>query len=216
MKNTKTLVALLSLLVTANCAAEPKDKDVKTNINVENLVTSSENVKFDLKIRYVDAFEIMQKSKLGAQTAQELMETNKKWAEELTGKGKALEQEMMAFKSKESTMSDAAREKEGKRLTKAKRDYDAYVEEKNQDFQREQAKATEKILKEVRESASLVAKADGIDVVVDKMSGQVLYNSTKADYSDKIVASMDKKFTSAKPATAVADNKKAAPAKATA
>lgn len=205
MKNVK--VALLGLALTSGCALADTSK-------IEGLVTAKD-VTLDLKIRYVDAFEVMQNSKLGVQMGQELVETNKKWAEEINKRGRELEQELVSYEGKKSTLSADARDKQEKYLAKAKREYQSYVEERQQDFQKEQAKATEKVLKEVKESASLVAKAEKIDVIVDKMTGQVLYNSPKADFSDKIIVSMDKKHAAPK-ATAVAEAKKPAAAKATA
>lgn len=205
MKNSK--VALLAVAMSSGLILADTSK-------VEALV-NNKDVNFDLKIRYVDAMEIIQNSKVGMKTGQELMDTQKKWADEINTRGKELEKEMVAYEAKRSTMSEASRDKQDKYFAKAKRDYQAYVEEKQADLQKEQAKANDKIFKEVRESAAIVAKAENIDVIVEKMSGQVLYNSSKADFSSKIIANMDKKQAAPK-ATAVADAKKPASEKANA
>jgi len=210
MKNNKIVLSLLGLsltnLVLADAtksvikAPEPKISDkVATKLSPE------------LNIRIVDAFEVMQKSSLGSEITKELAETNQKWAAEITLKGKELEQELLAYDSKKVTMSESAREKEEKRLVKAKRDYQVSVEEKNQEFQVMQAKSSERILKEVKETATTIAKADGLDVIVDKTTGQILYSSAKADVSDKLIDAMNTKYAANKKATAtLADNKKSA------
>lgn len=163
----------------------------------------------DLKIGYVDAFKIMQESKFGSQAGEELMKTQKAWAEDLNQRGKDFEQARMNFERKRPTMSQDAIIKEESKLKKEQIELQAFVEEKNQEFQRQQAKATESILNQVKEAAAEVARTEKLDVVVDKTTGQVLWNSVQADLSDKIIASMDKKFTSSSK-TMVADNKKTA------
>lgn len=177
--------------------------DKKAPVSTEK--TASTDVHADLRVRYVDAFEIMQKSKLGKQEAEKLSDLNKKWTEEITAKGQKLEQEARTFESKKTTMSESAGQSEAKRLAKDKRELEARVQECQQDFQVAQQKATENILKEVRECATLVAKAEGLDVVIDKMSGQVLYSSAKAECSNSVIALMDKKQPST---TKVADSSK--------
>lgn len=202
MKSTKRLLSLCFLLSSIAIADVPKKND-EMKMNTEGLVGAE---KRDLKIGYVDAFKIMQESKFGIQTGEELMATNKKWSDEIGARGRELEQDMMNYEKKKHTMGEESRIREENRLKKAQIDYKAYVEEKNQEFQRQQQKATEAILAQVKDAAAEVARVEKLDVVIDKTTGQVLWNSAKADLSEKIIASMDKKFTG--PKTAVADNKK--------
>lgn len=206
MKSTKGLLSLCFLLSSIAIADVPKKNDETRMNTTEGLVGAPEMKRDNLKIGYVDAFKIMQESKFGVQTGEELMATNKKWSEEIAAKGREIEQDMMNYEKKKHTMGEESRIREENRLKKAQIDYKAHVEEKNQEFQRQQQKATEAILAQVKDAAAEVARVEKLDVVIDKTTGQVLWNSTKADLSDKIIASMDKKFTT--PKITVADNKK--------
>ncbi len=193
--------------------AKTVSKETKTELEskTEALAKSGLDVHLDLKVRYVDAFEIMQKSKLGLAEAEKLQEMNKNWTEEITAKGQKLEQEARAFEAKKTTMSEAAAQAEAKRLAKDKRDLEARVQECQQDFQMAQQKATERILKEMRECATQVAKAEGLDVIIDKMTGQVLYSSPQSECSNSIIALMDKKSPAATPTKVASTPKKEAP-----
>lgn len=164
--------------------------------------------KKDVRIGYVDAFKIMQESKFGSQTGEELMKTQKAWAEEINQRGKDFEQTRMAFERKRPTMSQDAIIKEESRLKKEEIELRAYIDEKNQEFQRQQTKATESILAQIKEAAKEVAKTEKLDVVVDKTTGQTLWSSDEADLSNKLITCMDKKFSSTSK-NMVADNKKA-------
>lgn len=205
--NTKRSYLALALLLTT--AAFSYAADVKSVIADKNGSLA------ELNIRVIDAFEVMQHSKAGQQLALDLQETNKQWTQEIAERGQKLEKELKEYEAKKATLSESAREKEEKRLTKAHRDHQLFVEEKKQDFQTKQAKATEQMFKEMKDSAAAVAKAEHVDLIVDKATGQVLYNSPKADLTNKLVADLDKKHDvkvaqqkTTKPATAVADASK--------
>lgn len=211
MKNNKIVLSLLGLSLTGMASVDT----AKTKLPEAKVADKpAVKVSADLKIRVVDAFEVMQKSLLGAEITKELSDTNQKWAAEITLKGKELEQELMAFDSKKVTMSESAREKEERRLAKAKRDYQVSIEEKNQEFQMMQAKSSERMLKEVRDNSTIVARAENIDVIVDRTTGQILYSSESANVTGKLIDAMNIKFAAnqkatATPATMLADNKKA-------
>lgn len=194
MKKNITLFTLGLLLSGSVVADAPKQE-------------ATQVAKKDVRIGYVDAFKIMQESKFGSQTGEELMKTQKAWAEEINQRGKDFEQARMAFERKRPTMSQDAIIKEESRLKKEQIELQAYIEEKNQEFQRQQTKATESILAQIKEAAAEVAKTEKLDVVVDKTTGQTLWSSDQADLSNKLIACMDKKF-SANSKNMVADNKK--------
>ncbi len=210
MKNNKIVLSLLGLSLTGMASVDKVTKVPEAKVADKPAVKVASP---DLKIRVVDAFEVMQKSLLGAEITKELSDTNQKWAAEITLKGKELEQELLAFDSKKVTMSESAREKEERRLTKAKRDYQVSIEEKNQEFQMMQAKSSERMLKEVRDNSTIIARAENIDVIVDRTTGQILYSSESANVTNKLVDAMNIKFAAnqkatATPATVLADNKK--------
>lgn len=210
MKNNKIVLSLLGLSLTGMASVDTaKVAKAEAKVADKAVVKAASS---DLKIRVVDAFEVMQKSLLGAEITKELSDTNQKWAAEITQRGKELEQDLLAFDSKKVTMSESAREKEERRLAKAKRDYQVSIEEKNQEFQMMQAKSSERMLKEVRDNSTIVARAENIDVIVDRTTGQILYSSESANVTGKLVDSMNAKFVANQKATAtpmLADNKKA-------
>jgi Skp family chaperone for outer membrane proteins len=208
MKNNRIILTILGASLVGTALADSKPA-AQVKAPEAKVAAAGDKKGQELNIRVVDAFEVMQKSSLGSEVTLGLSDTNQKMSTEITQKGKEIEQDILAYDSKKATMSEASREKEEKRLVKAKRDYQVLVEEKNQEFQGLQAKASERILKEVRESAATIAQAESIDIIADKTTGQILYSSAKADVSDKLIGAMNTKYAANKKATAtIADNKK--------
>jgi len=209
MKNNRIILTLLGVSLSSVALADSKIGAPAKAPEAKVLSDGPSKKAQDMNIRVIDAFKVMQESALGAEVSKELSETSQKWGAEVTQIGKTLEQDLVSFDSKKATMSDAAREKEEKRLVKAKRDYQILVEEKNQEFQAMQAKASERILKEVRETSATIAQAESLDLVIDRTTGQILYSSPKADVSDKLISGMNTKYAANKKATTtLADNKK--------
>lgn len=168
------------------------------------------DVRIDLNVRVVDAFKIMHESDLGKEVSDLLASTNDKYQQELGGLQNQIQQDMANFQSKAATMSETSRERTAKNIKKAQVELELLAKERQEDFQVLQQKQTEKMLTAIRESAKEVAARDGIDIITDKATGQVLYSSEKADLSNSLVKSMNTQFAANKAKTATAQAKPAA------
>jgi outer membrane protein len=194
--------------------AQAATTDVAKNINVSDVVSSLES-KADLKIRFIDTFDAMRSSKEGQEVSKELENKRKELAKNIEAEEKKVAQAMTEYRGKASTLSDVARNKEEQKLTKMKRDYEAMVQGSEEELKLVMQQKTEMLAKEVDKAVTQIAKAEGLDAVVDRMSGRVIYASQKGDFTEKITREMNKQYEvklasskGAKASTTVASNKK--------
>lgn len=184
---------------------------------------AKEAVAFDGKIAtagnilIVDFFEAAEKSAFGQDTQKSMREKADVMGKELQQDERNLTQAATEFKTKASTMNDAAREKEELRLKKMQREY----AEKRQDYEEEIKGFSEKLMKDLGEeftkAVTSYAQANDIDAVIDRATGRFIYVADQVNRTSDIVALMDKEHTTkiaqakqnapvAKSATAVAAN----------
>lgn len=177
--------ALLSL-ITAGCLAhaaplaEPKAEAKGT----------------DLKIRFMDVFAAMREGKEGAEVTAKLDLKRQELGKELEGDGKKLEQAKVEFKSKASTMNDSARAKKEQEIVRMNRDFESKVQSSEEELKLSMQQVTEVLAKEVEQAVTEIAKKDGLDAVIDKVTGRVVYTSGHADCTAQVIQAMDKNFSS--------------------
>ncbi len=158
-------------------------------------VSNQKGKDVNLKIRFINSTELMRETEEGQKIAQELQSKYKELAEEVQELNKKLETAAAEFKKKESMMSDTAKEAEQKKIMKMKRELEVKAQEAEEEYKLAAQKATERISKEIIDVAEEVAKADGLDAIIDKDSGRAVYVADSANYSDKLKEGMNKKFT---------------------
>ena len=146
----------------------------------------------DLKVGVVDLQKAMESSEEG----QKAKAVFQKQVEKIQRELKAQQDELASIKENMERqgmmLSDSARmEKERayqEKLRKFKRTYEDYQEEMRQ----EDAKLSEKILRQLIEVIETVGKKDGYDIILEKTQSAVLYRSDKLDITDKVIQIFDK------------------------
>ena len=157
------------------------------------------------KVGYVSSIEVINVSKVGKEIKVKLDSAFKKSGSEVQAEEQKITKAVNEYKAKESTMADAARETEQAKLMKMRRDFEAMVQEKDEEMKRLQAKLNEQLTKQALETAGELAQKEGLDVVVDTDSGKVLYVASNVNYTSKFTECINKNYD--------AQNTKAAPAK---
>lgn len=165
-------------------AAKP---EVNTSIDLSKHVTTG-----DLKIRYIDAFTAMRECKQGIEEVAKLEERRQELAKKIEQEGKKYEASVNEFKAKTSTMSESARAKKEQELVRLKRDYESMVQGSEEEMKLVMQQITELLGREIEVAVTQYAQAEGLDAVIDKVTGRVLYTSSKADATTKVVTIMDK------------------------
>lgn len=173
----------------AAASASGVKTDVNTVIDVSGSMTP-----IDLNIRYIDVFGAMRDSKEGKEASEKLdlkRDELGKGIEVVRAKYEAVVTE---FKTKAATMNDQARAKKEQEIVKLKRDYESGLQGAEEEMKLVMQQVTEALAKEVEQAVIDLAKKEGLDAVVDKVTGRVIYASNKADYTTKVVQSMDKHY----------------------
>jgi Skp family chaperone for outer membrane proteins len=149
----------------------------------------------DLKVCYVDYVSAMRESKAGQQVTFDIEAKRKKMATELQELEKIFAYAVKEFQDKAVTMSDEAREKEQTRIAKMERDFKIRAQEYEEELKREMQRATEKLSKEFEEAVAEYARAEKLDVVVDKVTGRVIYSVVDQAPTMRVVTIMDRNHT---------------------
>jgi|GEM_PF-5517543 len=155
------------------------------------------------KISTFDQIIGMSQSELGKeeQKAMELLQTEK--AATLEADRKTLDERLKAFNAKKDTLSEDARKKEEQELMMASNNLQAEVRKAQELIRGEMTKATERLAKVADEAAIEIAKAENVDVLLEKNTGRVIYTKNGADLTDKIQKKMNEKTMLAKSTSAV-------------
>lgn len=148
--------------------------------------------KKELKVCYIDSLAAMRDSKAGQIVTVELESKRKRVADDLQRREKEFTADVKMFQDKSPTMSPMAREDEQKRLAKMERDLKLTMQEKEEDFKVDMQRATEKLSKELDEAVFEFARAEKYDIVVDKITGRVVYSAADQEPTTHIVSIMDR------------------------
>lgn len=179
-------------LITIGCMllgslhADQAKKDLSTGI------AKKIEPKKNLNVAYVDSLHAMRDSKAGQIVTTELEAKRKKMAEELQKCERQFTQDFKEFQEKASTMSEDAREKDQKRLAKLERDFKIKAQEFEEELKLEMQKATEKLSKELDDAVYEYARASNFDVVVDRVTGRVIYSAADQEPTEHVMCIMNK------------------------
>lgn len=146
----------------------------------------------DLKIRYIDAFTAMRDCKQGMEEVAKLEQRRVELAKKIDTEGKKYEALVNEFKAKSATMNETARAKKEQELVRMKRDYESMVQGSEEEMKLVMQQVTELLGREIEQAVTQIAQAEGLDAVVDKVTGRVLYTSNKSDCTARVVQVMDK------------------------
>lgn len=103
-----------------------------------------------------------------------------------------LRQAEQEFTAKRSTLSKTARETEEAKLVALKSELSSLIETSKLKVSRAVQEKTEEMVAAVEQAAAEVAKKQGIDVILDTVSGRTLYVSEKAMVTQDLVKEMNK------------------------
>lgn len=156
------------------------------------VIEDTDDVK-ELKIRFMDVFGAMREAEEGSKVTAKLELKRQELGKEVEIKGKKLEQAKVEFKTKASTMNDAARAKKEQEVVRMSRDFESDVQMYEEELKGSMQVATEVLAKEVEQAVTEVAKKESLDVVVD-LTGRVVFTSPKANCTAQVIQSMNKNF----------------------
>jgi len=201
-------VGLLSTALVANeKVSSKKDVDVMS-------ITATDAVKLEANVKFVETFTVMGEGDSGQIYRKEIEAKRDLATETIQEESKKIEKARSEYINKATTMTDAAREKEEKKLLKMERDLKNMVTEKEEELKLDMQIATEKLVQELEVAVVELAQQENIDVVFDKMTGRAIYVSKDFDWTDKVIKRVNEnhqvKVAQAKKheATKVVDNKK--------
>jgi outer membrane OmpH-like protein len=158
------------------------DMSKPSNIKVEGLV-----------VRWTDAQEL-NTTKLAKEKVTELELINGQATAELQRKQEEYRKLEQDYSVKRSTLSKSAREAEESKMVALNNETKALVETSKMKVGRAVQEKTEEMVVAVEQAAAAVAKAQGIDVIIDTTTGRTLYASDKAMVTADLVSEMNKQF----------------------
>ncbi len=173
------------------------------------IITSSAFAKDNLQIAFVDSFKAMRDCKDGQVVGKELDTMRDKFSKEIQDEAQKiakqdteLKTKIAALEAKASTLKPEAyaREKqllakEGRRIDKLKQELEESVREKEETIKVAMQQKTEELASKIEEGIVAVAKEKGVDAVIDKMTGRVMYtkDDNTGDITSAAIAFVDKK-----------------------
>ena len=145
-------------------------------------------------VGYVSSMTVINGSKEGQKIKNELEAKFKSSGMEVQKREQEVTKALADYKAKESTLSDAAKEAEQTKIMKMRRDFEAMVQEKDEELKRLQQKFNDQLTKEALQVAAELGKAKSLDAVVDTDTGKVLYVASHVDYSAEFTTIMNKRY----------------------
>lgn len=211
-------VGLMSSLVADDKNVSEHNKEIKKSALTVTDVIGSKDIRLDAHVMFVETFTVMGEGETGQIARKEIESKRDLASQEIQEESKKMEKAKNDYVSKASMMSDAAREKEEKKLMKMDRDLKNLVAEKEEELKVDMQLATEKLAQEMEVAVVELAQQEHIDVVFDKMTGRAIYVSQAFDFTDKVIERVNEKHhlklaqnKKEKSALQVADNKAATP-----
>ena len=149
-------------------------------------------VKGDVVVtRYTNAQEL-NTTQEAQQKLMELQIINDQATAEVQRKQDELRKLEQEFTAKRSTLSKSARDAEEAKMVALKNELSSLIETSKLKVSRAVQEKTEEMVAAVEQAAAEVAKKQGIDVIVDTVSGRTLYVSEKAMVTQDLVKEMNK------------------------
>jgi len=144
-----------------------------------------------LVMRWTNAQEL-NTTKVAEEKLMELQMINDQATAEVQRLQDKLRQAEQEFTAKRSTLSKAARETEEAKLVALKSELSSLIETSKLKVSRAVQEKTEEMVAELEEAARKVAEKQGLDVILDTVSGRVLYASKEAMVTEDLVKEMNK------------------------
>jgi Skp family chaperone for outer membrane proteins len=201
----------LNIVAEDQAVSTTKTVPAKTNVVADKKVkidspSNKVNVNsFDISIGVCDLYTTMASSDAGKIKQKEMEDIQKMEANALEQQRQSCSKKLETFNAKKETLSKEAREKEEQELMALSRDLQNEVQKAQERIRGELSKATEELARAVEEAAVSIAKADHLDLLIDKNTGRVVYSKDSYDLTPRIEAKMNENYK-----IALAKDKKAA------
>jgi Skp family chaperone for outer membrane proteins len=192
MKNRFKNIAAMAVVIAISGSSSAATRDAK--------VESKEI----LDIAFVDSFQAMRECEDGQRVGKELDTMRDKLSKEIQNEAIRITKEETDLKSKAATLKSDVLAQNERKIAKQKRDLEEKVRESEEAIKVAMQQKTEELAVKIEEGIVEVAKARGVDAVIDKMTGRVMYtkDNHKGDITTDAIAYVDKKSsTVAKSAT---------------
>lgn len=169
-----------------------------------------------LDIAFVDSFQAMRECEEGKKVGKELDAVREKLSKEIQAEAQKLAAEEKEFKVKLPTMKKELAENEERKLAKRRRALEDRVRDGEEELKIIMQNKTETLAAKVEEGIVQVAKQKGVDAVIDKMTGRVLYTKedNKGDITLDAIAQVNKQSNKKETTIAKKDDTKATTAAA--
>lgn len=164
-----------------------------------------------LDIAFVDSFQAMRECEEGKKVGKELDTIREKLSKEIQEEAQRLATEEKEFKAKLPTMKKELAEQQERNLAKRRRALEDRVRDGEEELKITMQNKTETLAAKVEEGIVQVAKQKGVDAVIDKMTGRVLYTKedNKGDITLDTIAQVNKQTIKKETTVAKKDDTKA-------
>ncbi len=148
-----------------------------------------------LDIAFVDSFQAMRECEDGQRVGKELDTMRDKLSKEIQDEATKITKEESDLNSKAATLKPDILAQNKRKIEKQKRDLEEKVRESEEQIKVAMQQRTEELAVQIEEGIVEVAKARGVDAVIDKMTGRVMYtkDNHKGDITTDAIAYVDKK-----------------------
>ncbi len=148
-----------------------------------------------LDIVFVDSFAAMRECKDGQIVGREIDTLRERASQDIRTRAEMLAKDESDLKSKASMLKQQELAKQERELGKKKRDLEELLREKEEEIKITMQQKTEELAVKIEEGIVAAAKEKGVDAVIDKMTGRVMYtkDNNKGDITKEAIAFVDKK-----------------------
>jgi len=136
---------------------------------------------------FVDSIRAAANSKEGKAAQERLKNMTEKKREEFRPKEEKLKRMQEEFETQRFVLSKDALQERELDILKGKRNFERDLQEAQEEFEIEQRKLMQPILKSVLDAVSNVARDKGYSVVLEKASPGVLFYSDDLDITDQVI-----------------------------
>ncbi len=167
---------------------------VVCGISATGLVAKDTNKAASLEIAFVDSFEAMRNCKAGIEVGKEIDDLRNKASQEIKNDADKLAKTETDLKNKASMLKPQELAKQERDFNKEKRNLEEKLREKEEEIKVTMQQKTEELAVKIEAGIVEVAKEKGVDAVIDKMTGRVMYTKedNKGDITQEAIARVDK------------------------
>ena len=158
---------------------------------------------------YVQVDSLLKNYDFFKDTRKELENKNFQLENELTTKGRSLQNEVAFFQQRAATMTPEQARSTEAQLMKKQQDLMAYRDQSAQALGQEEAKKNEELYKNIRSYIDKYNKENGYEYVLGySLGGGILFANPSLDVTQKIIDGLNKEYKNSGKAAAAADTTK--------